>query len=200
MFLIDTNIISEVCKGARCNVRMAGWCAGIEDTGLYLSVLVTGEIQKRNRVRATARPRDPRTAELHFGRIAEIEQVLFDFDEHGDLRVEVRFRLRPVQLIDPHPVRDDLRHRRPHRHAFLPNLEPQLTETFRVVNQEGRAAFGVSRRHVAEPGDSVPVSIRAEPPPPERGGRLEEGQQIGSFALYGLVHSLFTVHISPARD
>ena len=42
----DTPIISEVRKGARCDVRVAGWYAGIEDAGLHLSVLVIGEIRK----------------------------------------------------------------------------------------------------------------------------------------------------------
>lgn len=45
-FLIDTNIISEVRKGARCNANVAAWYATIDDGELYLSVLVTGEIRK----------------------------------------------------------------------------------------------------------------------------------------------------------
>ncbi len=46
MFLIDTNIISEVRKGDRCNARVAAWYADIENADLFLSVLVTGEIRK----------------------------------------------------------------------------------------------------------------------------------------------------------
>jgi predicted nucleic acid-binding protein len=45
-FLIDTNIISEVRKGARCNSRVAAWYNTIADDSLYLSVLVLGEIRK----------------------------------------------------------------------------------------------------------------------------------------------------------
>ena len=45
-FLIDTNIISEVRKGTRCNARVAAWYATIADDSLYLSVLVLGEIRK----------------------------------------------------------------------------------------------------------------------------------------------------------
>ena len=45
-FLIDTNVISEVRKGARCNANVAAWYASIDDDDLYLSVLVTGEIRK----------------------------------------------------------------------------------------------------------------------------------------------------------
>jgi toxin FitB len=46
MFLIDTNIISEVRKADRCDANVAAWYASINDADLYLSVLVTGEIRK----------------------------------------------------------------------------------------------------------------------------------------------------------
>lgn len=46
MFLIDTNIISEVRKADRCDPQVAAWFASIDDSDLYLSVLVTGEIRK----------------------------------------------------------------------------------------------------------------------------------------------------------
>ncbi len=45
-YLIDTNIISEVRKGRRCDANVASWCGKIEDASLYLSVLVIGEIRK----------------------------------------------------------------------------------------------------------------------------------------------------------
>lgn len=45
-YLIDTNIISEVRKGGRCDANVARWYEGIEDNSLYLSVLVLGEIRK----------------------------------------------------------------------------------------------------------------------------------------------------------
>ena len=131
-----------------------------------------------------------------FGRIAELETVLFDFDEHGDLREEIRFSLRLVQFFGIHPVRDDFRHWRSHRHALLAHFKPQLTEIFRALHQEGRSAFCVSRWHIAEPDDFVSVPIRAEPPPPGRGGCLEEGQKISSLVRYRLVHSF--VHRSIA--
>ena len=46
MFLLDTNIISEIRKGDRCDGRVATWYAGIKGADLFLSVLVTGEIRK----------------------------------------------------------------------------------------------------------------------------------------------------------
>ncbi len=46
MFLLDTNIISEVRKGGRCDRRVANWYASVEDSDLFLSVLVLGEIRR----------------------------------------------------------------------------------------------------------------------------------------------------------
>jgi toxin FitB len=45
-YLIDTNIISEVRKGKRCDPNVADWYQKIADASLYLSVLVIGEIRK----------------------------------------------------------------------------------------------------------------------------------------------------------
>ena len=58
-WLIDTNVISEVRKGAGCNPTVAAWWQGVEDRDLYLSVLTLGEIRKG--VEAV-RPRDPAKA------------------------------------------------------------------------------------------------------------------------------------------
>jgi len=45
-YLIDTNVISEVRKGERCDARVSAWYGEIEDDELYLSVLTIGEIRK----------------------------------------------------------------------------------------------------------------------------------------------------------
>ena len=55
-YLIDTNIISEVRKGDRCDRRVAAWYASIADEDLFLSTLVLGEIRKGVEL---ARMRDP---------------------------------------------------------------------------------------------------------------------------------------------
>ena len=44
-YLVDTNIISEVRKGRRCDPNVARWYEKIDDVSLYLSVLVIGEIR-----------------------------------------------------------------------------------------------------------------------------------------------------------
>lgn len=55
-FLIDTNIISEIRKGDRCDKGVSSWYASVEEHELFLSVLVVGEIRKGIEL---ARPRDP---------------------------------------------------------------------------------------------------------------------------------------------
>ena len=46
MFLLDTNVISEVRKGERCDVGVAEWFARIPETELRISVLTLGEVSK----------------------------------------------------------------------------------------------------------------------------------------------------------
>ena len=46
MYLIDTNIISEVHKGRRCDRYVAAWYRATRDDELFLSVLVAGEIRQ----------------------------------------------------------------------------------------------------------------------------------------------------------
>jgi toxin FitB len=58
-YLIDTNIISEVRKGVRCDANVSAWYASIADEDLFLSTLVLGEIRKGVEL---ARPRDARKA------------------------------------------------------------------------------------------------------------------------------------------
>ena len=55
-YLLDTNIISEIGKGSRCNARVADWYDSIDGNEIYLSVLVLGEIRKGLE---RARRRDP---------------------------------------------------------------------------------------------------------------------------------------------
>jgi predicted nucleic acid-binding protein len=85
-YLIDTNIISEVRKGDRCDRNVASWYASIADTDLYLSVLVLGEIRRGVE---RARDNDPARAEAldrwlaavthaFAGRIIVIDQAIAD--------------------------------------------------------------------------------------------------------------------------
>ena len=59
-FLLDTNVVSEVRKGDRCNPAVAKWAANVPTDRNYLSVLVVGELIRS----ATLKRRtDPKTAD-----------------------------------------------------------------------------------------------------------------------------------------
>ena len=45
-YLLDTNIVSEVRKGARANRGVSAWLAEAADEELYLSVLTAGELRR----------------------------------------------------------------------------------------------------------------------------------------------------------
>ena len=58
-YLLDTNIISELRKGSRCNPGVSSWFNNVSADQIFLSVLALGEIRKGiHRVRK----RDPRKA------------------------------------------------------------------------------------------------------------------------------------------
>lgn len=58
-FLLDTNVISELRKGARAHEGVRRWFESLEPEEIFLSVVVTGEI--RRGIEAIRR-RDPRAA------------------------------------------------------------------------------------------------------------------------------------------
>jgi predicted nucleic acid-binding protein len=76
-YLIDTNIISEIRKGARCDANVSAWYASIADADIFLSTLVLGEIRKGVEL---ARPRDA-------GKAAALERWLRDVEAAFDGRV-----------------------------------------------------------------------------------------------------------------
>ena len=100
-FLIDTNIISEVRKGPRCDPNVAAWYASIEDTDLYLSVLVFGEIRKGIEL---ARPRDPAKAEALAAWLTAVDSGFSDRVLAIDRAVTDAWgrmsALRPIPVID----------------------------------------------------------------------------------------------------
>ena len=100
-FLIDTNIVSEVRKGDRCDPAVAAWWAGIAEDDLWVSVLVLGEIRKGVEL---ARRRDPRKAAFLDVWLTELvanfsERILpVDADVAGEWgRIAA---IRPVPVID----------------------------------------------------------------------------------------------------
>lgn len=45
-YLIDTNVLSELRKGPRCDPRVARWFADVSADDVFLSVLALGEIRR----------------------------------------------------------------------------------------------------------------------------------------------------------
>ncbi len=60
MYLLDTNVVSELCRRDRCDDNVAFWYDSISDDELFLSVLTLGEIRKGI---VLVRDRDPGQAE-----------------------------------------------------------------------------------------------------------------------------------------
>jgi predicted nucleic acid-binding protein len=71
MYLIDTNIISEVRKGRRCDPNVASWFRGIREDEVFLSVLVIGEIRQGIEHLRPRNPRHARTLEEWLDQLAE---------------------------------------------------------------------------------------------------------------------------------
>ncbi len=46
MFLLDTNVVSELRQGGRGNAGVSDWYNGVPDEDLFTSALVIGEIRK----------------------------------------------------------------------------------------------------------------------------------------------------------
>jgi hypothetical protein len=59
VYLLDTNILSEIRKGRRCDPVVSRWAQPVDASNLWVSVIALGEIQ--NGVDRLA-PRDPVTA------------------------------------------------------------------------------------------------------------------------------------------
>jgi predicted nucleic acid-binding protein len=100
-FLIDTNIISEVRKGDRCNPHVSTWYASIADDDLLLSTLVLGEIRMGVEL---ARPRDPDKAAALERWLLEVEAAFAGRVLGIDNAVSDRWgrmsAVRPIPVID----------------------------------------------------------------------------------------------------
>ena len=100
-YLIDTNIISEVRKGARCDAHVSAWYASVSDEDLFLSTLVLGEIRKgielarlRDSGKALALERWLQEVEVAFnGRVLGIDNAVSD--RWGRMSA-----IRPIPAID----------------------------------------------------------------------------------------------------
>ena len=102
MFLLDTNIISEVRKGQRSDPNVSNWYAGVSEAQLFISSLTIGEI--RRGIELARRRRDVDQAEAletwlqaviqrFSGRILTVDTE--EADTWGQISA-----IRPVPVID----------------------------------------------------------------------------------------------------
>jgi toxin FitB len=100
-FLIDTNIISEVRKGDRCDAAVAAWWAGVAEDDLWLSALVVGEMRKGVEL---ARRRDPQKAAVLETWLSDVVSGFGDRVLPVDASVAEEWgrmnAIRPVPVID----------------------------------------------------------------------------------------------------
>lgn len=83
-YLLDTNVISELRKGQRCDPGVASWFADVSSGEVYLSALTVGEIRKGiENLRRRAEPRAEaleawlhELLETHSDRILPIDEVI----------------------------------------------------------------------------------------------------------------------------
>jgi toxin FitB len=112
-YLVDTNVVSELRKGRRCNPGVAAWFSGVSSEEIYLSALTVGEIRKgiesiRRRDAPSAEALDSWLQELaatHADRILEIDRGIAE--QWGRFNVP-----------DPLPVIDSLLAATAHVHGL----------------------------------------------------------------------------------
>ncbi len=100
-YLLDTNVLSELRKGRRCDPAVAAWYSGLAEDDIYLSVLVVGEIRQgieriRRRDAASARAIDRWLATVvsaHGDRILPVDREIAE--EWGRIAAP-----RPLAAID----------------------------------------------------------------------------------------------------
>ena len=102
-YLLDTNVISELRKGRRCDVNVRAWFSPIPEEELFVSVLTIGEIRKGIE---SVRLRDQTTAQVLDRWLKQL--VLSYKDRILLIDQEVAERWGEMNVPDPLPVMDGL--------------------------------------------------------------------------------------------
>lgn len=102
-FLVDTNVISELRKGSRCDRSVTSWFEALHPEEIFLSVLSLGELRRGVEI---IRRRNPAAAET-------LEEWLDSLvRDHGDrilpIDLEVASEWGRLKVSDPLPVIDAL--------------------------------------------------------------------------------------------
>ena len=112
-FLIDTNVLSELRKGARANANVRRWFDSLDENDIYLSVLVTGEIRRgieniRRRDSRAAAALDAwldKVVRAHADRVLSVDAAVADewgrLDARGTLPVVDGLLAATARVHDP---------------------------------------------------------------------------------------------------
>jgi predicted nucleic acid-binding protein len=106
MFLLDTNVVSELRKitSGKADGNVTNWARGVKPSDFYISVITVHELEVGVRL---ANRRDPRQGAAL--RLWLEEQILMGFNGRI-LPVDTAIALRSASLHvpDPHPIKDGL--------------------------------------------------------------------------------------------
>lgn len=102
-YLIDTNIISEIQKGAKADKSVQEWYKSVKADEIYLSVLVIGEIRQGIE---RLRRRNPEQAKILEERLEKLKILINGHILPITLEIANRWALNNVP--DPFPVIDGL--------------------------------------------------------------------------------------------
>jgi predicted nucleic acid-binding protein len=102
-YLVDTNVVSELRKGRRCDPGVASWFADVLPEEIYLSALTIGEIRKGIE---NIRRRDKRTAEVLEAWLGEV--VATHSDRILPVDEGIADQWGRYNVPDPLPVLDSL--------------------------------------------------------------------------------------------
>lgn len=104
MFLLDTNVVSELRRRDRTDPAVAAWADSVHPSDLYLSAVTLLELETGARLRAR---RDPTQGRMLMQWIEN--QVLPGFAERIlPVDVAVARRCAELNVPDPRPTRDSL--------------------------------------------------------------------------------------------
>ena len=71
-FLLDTNVISELRKKERCNLKVDAWARGVPRHQNFLSVLVVGELTRGANLKRRTDPSTADALERWIGRLTHL--------------------------------------------------------------------------------------------------------------------------------
>ena len=103
MFLLDTNVVSELRRGQRAHEAVRRWNAGVPLDDCWLSAVTMFELRLGSLLKQR---RDPEQGAVLLAWIAQIEAAFAG--RIADVTVEEWTRCADLHVPDPRPLRDSL--------------------------------------------------------------------------------------------